>query len=248
MAIDRVDGRFARNAALSHVIPRNTEQSRHGVATRQGGVMIELGVLFNLRCVVCSEGGTALCSSCQRSAVAHPIRIELAGVPVIALGGYDAELRAIIRAAKFRGAHALVDCFAHLLEPIGSLFGDAIAVPIPSSREGYVTRGFHVSRRIARLTGLRIAPAIVLDDRASQHRQSRSGRFVGRTARVTMTRLEPGRRVVLVDDVITTGATIRAAIEACRLAGIVVVGVIALAVTPQTGSSSKRLPKSEPQG
>lgn len=47
-------------------------------------------------------------------------------------------------------------------------------------------------------------------------------------SRMHVSTLEPGERVVLVDDVVDTGGTVRAAVEALRGAGVVVTEVLAV--------------------
>lgn len=70
-------------------------------------------------------------------------------------------------------------------------------------------------------------------------------RALGRAARESNTegmfavRFVPGRPVLLIDDVVTTGATLRAAAEALREAGVAVLGAVTVASTPLRWSSGQ---------
>ena len=206
--------------------------------------MSSLHGLLDIRCVSCHSWGEQLCAGCRQRSVGDPIVSTIAGVPLIALGAYRGPLRDIIRATKFGRSHALITHMTSALGEIGKRFPGATAVPIPASREGFAARGFHLAARVARATGLRVATALVLDDAGSQRRRRRTGRMTARALHIDSRRIAPLARVVLVDDVVTTGATIRSAISACRDAGLSVVGVVALAETPISATRPANLPKS----
>lgn len=199
--------------------------------------------LFDLRCVSCSVWGATVCDACLGRASDHPVRSTIAGVPLVALGHYRGALRDIIRVGKFGGAHSVIARFDGPLAAVGRQFAGAIAVPIPASRAGFARRGVHLTRRLARATSMAVSSALVLDDTGTQHTRRRAGRLSGRILHIDSRRITALTRVVIVDDVVTTGATVRAAIAACRDAGLIVVGVIALAVTPATPTRGENLPK-----
>ncbi len=198
--------------------------------------------LLDVRCVGCGNWGTHGCAQCLHTALRAPINLTMSGVPVFALGAYRGPLRDIVRAVKFSGERALLGRLAPAVESLGARFPGAVAIPVPASRSGFVARGFHLTRRIAHRTGLRTSTALVLDDSGSQRQRRRIGRLRGRPMHVARRALRPGTRVVIVDDVITTGATVRSAIDACRLAGLTVVGAIALAATPPVGNHGDSFP------
>jgi orotate phosphoribosyltransferase len=68
-----------------------------------------------------------------------------------------------------------------------------------------------------------------MDDRGTQRGRHRTERR-RRTIHIGADRPPVGSRVVIVDDVMTTGASIDAAIDACVNAGLRVVGVLVLAI------------------
>jgi predicted amidophosphoribosyltransferase len=108
-------------------------------------------------------------------------------------------------------------------------------VPVPTSRAAYRRRGYRVVELVARRAGLRterlLAPSRVTADQRGLDREGRrrnvAGSLRGRGAE--------GLRVVVIDDVVTTGATLEEAIRALRAAGAHVVGAATIAATPRHG-------------
>jgi predicted amidophosphoribosyltransferase len=109
--------------------------------------------------------------------------------------------------------------------------GFDVVVPVPTTPERLRARGFNPARELARAWGGRV--------RARGARRRPGPAQVGRSRRERRSNLrgvfvaEPrwvaGRRVLVVDDVITTGATASAMVDELRLHGAAAVGVIALA-------------------
>ena len=169
------------------------------------------------------------CDRCVAEWTIRPIHSATPrGVPLIALGRYRGGLRAVILAAKHRGAHGVVRRFGAALREALRPLGEMTVLPMPSSRPGFLARGYGLSMTMARLMGRPIADCLVLEDVGSQRGRTRVERR-NRTVRVGNGRPAVGTRVVIVDDVVTTGASVDAAVYACQQAGLRVVGVIAIA-------------------
>ena len=204
-----------------------------------------LDSVFDTRCVACGEWGTVACDRCVHQWTAEPLRTTTErGVPLVALGDYRGGLRSVILAAKHRGAHAIIRRLGAPLRAAILPFGDAVVVPMPSSRSGYRARGYGLSVVMARATGLSIADCLVLDDAGSQRGRHRDERQV-RTMHLASRRPSVGSRVVIVDDVVTTGASVDAAIAACHKSGLRVVGVVVVAsarYSPIPGRAMRSLP------
>jgi predicted amidophosphoribosyltransferase len=156
------------------------------------------------------------------------IRFTLDGVPGFALGPYDGALRAAIVAMK-RGARDPLDAFVTLLEraPISGAL-----VPLPTTGRRVAERGFDQSVVIARRLATRRAIACV--ELLRKHGRPQAGR--GRNERLAAHgrfRLRDDvvlpTAATLLDDVCTTGATLRDATHTLRQAGVDVVGLVVLA-------------------
>jgi ComF family protein len=159
-----------------------------------------------------------------------------------AVARFDGVMRELVHDLKFRDRHDARRVFGRWLVDAGSaLLADAdIVVPVPLTRSRLVARRFNQSailaQEVARLTGLQYAPAVLVRARRTapqvglsrqQRRDNVAGAFV--VAAGSRHRLA-GAKIVLIDDVITTGATARACARPLKRAGAARVDVLALAM------------------
>ena len=165
--------------------------------------------------------------------------------PVLAAGTY-LQLRALANAVKTGGPSALQKAVEHMapLVPEG-----ADLVPVPSS-SGSTDANRVLAEAIARHAAergvtCRVVDALTGDARDSSLKKKRAGE-PSLLARQVRTRASPGREallgsahpVLLVDNVIATGATARAAAHALDLPGRV--GILALAVTADPDAAARK--------
>jgi ComF family protein len=182
--------------------------------------------------------GRALCNGCRRGLVFLPREpVVLSGVRVWAPLAYEGPSRDLVRALKFRGAVALAREMSALVvasAPRDLLGGDLVPVPLHPVRQR--RRGFNqaavLADAIARTTGLAVSDCL--------HRRGPGPPQVGRPRRARLagpagsieTRARVPPTALIVDDVVTTGATVSACATALRRAGTSEVAAIAFARTP----------------
>ncbi len=189
-------------------------------------------------CGTSAPRGRGLCGSCRRALVFLPREpVCLAGVRVWAPVAYEGPGRDLVRALKFHGALSLareMSALAVASAPDG-LFRGAL-VPVPLHPVRMRRRGFNQAAvfagAVARVTGLTASDCL----RRRGPGPPQVGR--GRDARLAgpVGSIEPRARVppaaLIVDDVVTTGATLAACAAALREAGTREVAAIAFARTP----------------
>jgi ComF family protein len=158
-----------------------------------------------------------------------------------ATGVHDHSLRLAIHALKFKGR-------THLAGPLGRLLFDTyrqhwpsgdidLVAPVPLHRKRLRRRGFNQAYLLMRPWQLPVATAAVRDlltrtrDTASQSGLNRRQRRGNIKNAFCMTRpgQAAGKRVLLVDDVLTTGATAEACAGALMRDGALRVDVLTLA-------------------
>ena len=195
------------------------------------------------RCVGCRAPGAALCPECATPAV---LSVDAQGVPTIAALAYDGAVRAALLAYKERGRRDLARPLRGLLAAaLEHCDAGAVLVPVPSSAEARRTRGGdHVARLLPRRRrsrqALRLTRAV--RDSAGLDVAARATNLAGalRAARPPW----PRAPVVIVDDIVTTGATLAEAARALTTAGWRVHGAAVVAATqrrfPATPGTSQR--------
>ncbi len=202
-----------------------------------------LDLVLPQTCAGCAQPGAALCGPCRaRLRALSPARCAPdpcpPGLPrTSAAGRYAEPLRGMLVAHKERGRLGLA-------QPLGALLagavdalrvGPVVLVPVPSSRSAVRARGHDHALRLARaaasVAGLRAAPLLaqtrVVADQGGLDGAARAANLSGAlVARRSLTGLE----VLVVDDVLTTGATLVEAARALRAGGARVRGAAVVAV------------------
>ncbi len=181
------------------------------------------------RCAGCQAPGEWLCVACRDGLDAEPLLLA-GGLRGRASGTFAGPLREAVHAFKYGDEHALAAELGALVartlvaDLATGVLLDAV-VPVPLHRARLRERGYDqallLSQHVAGSCGLPLLPALrrirwsrpqVRLDR-SQREQNTRGSFVGIAGSLR------DLRIALVDDVVTTGATLRAAAGAARACG-----------------------------
>ncbi|MER5872887.1 phosphoribosyltransferase family protein [Streptomyces sp. NPDC002044] len=205
------------------------------------------GLVLPVDCAGCGAARVLLCADCGDAlggAGAGPVRPSPRpeGLPVVhAAAAYEGGVRQALLAHKERGALPLAGALGGALAAAvlagrggpGAEVGELVLVPVPSTRRQVRARGHDPTRRIAlaaagrlRRAGVaaRVAPVLrlrraVADQAGLGARQRRENLDGALAVCRGGARLTAGARLVLVDDLITTGATLAEAARALRAAG-----------------------------
>lgn len=228
--------------------------------------LAELGrLVVPVRCAGCDAPDVDLCRECCRQ-LGAPRRVEhdaprldrMDGrtLPVWACAAYDGPVRDVVVAWKDRGRVALtpfLEGVAHRAgRAVGCAFAEALGaggrvlvVPVPSSAAAVRARGSDLVGTLAGAVagglGRRgldpvLAPLLRQGSRVrDQVGLASRARAVNRAGAVRVRHVVTGP-VLLVDDVVTTGATLAAAQAALERRGALVLGGLVLAATPAPGA------------
>jgi predicted amidophosphoribosyltransferase len=186
-----------------------------------------LSLLIPPRCAACASrcaAAATLCGGCERALAAGPPgSAALAGVgQVFWAAPYVGAARELVAALKFAGRLALAErAAAAIVDALPAELSARAVVPVPASPWRRRRRGFDPAEEIARAVAQRIGvPFAPLLRRRGGPRQvgRRRRERVSSPPRVWATQPHP-HPALLIDDVLTTGATLRACAAALRDAG-----------------------------
>jgi ComF family protein len=200
-----------------------------------------------------------LCGTCVMDMMELPISAEASAELLASLSyppdvsfiaaGYDYEKDSIIETClhsmKYKGMHStgiwLGRLLGERLHGTAILDGDPILLPVPLNKIKRIERGYnqseYIARGIAAETGLAIRTDILLRPRYTvsqsmsklskeERRTNLEGAFEVDTALAAELRSHP---VIIVDDIMTTGATIGECVKALNMAGITDVRIAVVA-------------------
>lgn len=194
-------------------------------------------LLLSATCAGCDEPGTLLCAPCRQELVPTPQdTVTPRGLVVRAALPFEGVASRCIRRLKGEGetllAGPLGTALAAVLTP--EIAPTTWVIPVPTSRRAFRRRGYRVPDLLIRRADA--DPQRVLSlvtstvDQRGLGAQARE-----QNMRDAMRARLPGEGAdaVIVDDVVTTGATIDEAARALEAGGFRVVAAVALAATPR---------------
>ncbi|MET1086163.1 MAG: phosphoribosyltransferase family protein [Arthrobacter sp.] len=236
-------------------------------------------------CVACQRRIRLLTRRPFRSEAQAPALMDVGGtfiLPVVAAGIYREELAQALLSFKKHGQHQLRHVLGKALAgAVAAAVGEeggVCLVPVPSSTGAFVKRGFSpvhlLIGPLARAPGPAGVQVRDVLRKSARHRRLESlpggQKGLGRGARARRVRGSmrvparqrkgvAGLRCIIVDDVLTTGATLSEAARALHAAGAIVAGAVVLAATrppdsagggtttPEAGGGPPDLEKNKPR-
>lgn len=193
-------------------------------------------------CSGCGEVGTVLCDGCKYDIISEPFgacvnclrpmfdsnlcaNCTYFGANSLWCIGYrDATLKALLDNYKFESMRGISDALIELLDvtipplPKGCLVG-----VIPTTPAHIRERGFDHMERIGRgfaaIRGLTYTPLLRRTGSGTQHFKSKREREQAAREAFEPLKLESGATVLLIDDILTTGSTLRAGLDVLRRNG-----------------------------
>lgn len=200
-------------------------------------VAAAIALLLPIACAGCEIPGVGLCTRCRASLEPRVVTVDLDGLAVHAALRYEGAAARVIRAYKEDGR---TDVRRRLAASLGSALTaaaagerDLLAVPVPGGSARARRRGYRIVEDLLRCARVRPDRMLVWARRAADQRElAREERFANLRGAFSARGIAPGARVVIVDDVATTGATLAEARRALTSAGAIVVGAAVVARTP----------------
>lgn len=199
-------------------------------------------LLFPLYCHGCGVLGESLCSHCKNSYEIREFLSRVGAVPTFSAVAYNAVARRILLASKEDGVRGADDLIVGALEhslryALRKTGKTPILVPIPSSSQAVRKRGRdfldEISKRVSDLVGLptqsllqhtrRVKDQTLLD--ASARVKNLEGALILKKRHIRV------HEVFLIDDLVTTGATLNEAVKTLEMSGFRVVGAVTALVS-----------------
>lgn len=163
----------------------------------------------------------------------------------LAWGSYEGDMKRLLHAYKFNGlrrlAHPLAWLLKDCLQRRAKRARPDWLVPVPLHRRRILERGFDPPRLLARLLGRQLAVPLFPHLRRVRHTPTQTGLNAADRKRnlvgafgLKSPELLKDKRVMLVDDILTTGATANEIARTLRQAAVVKqIGVLTVARVPR---------------
>jgi ComF family protein len=211
-------------------------------------------ILAPHECLQCSKEGSLLCYDCQLGLPQVPIRCYKCGRwndnsrtcaacrrrtsihTLWAVTLYKGAAKDLVARLKFNRASAAADLIAEMVAAQCKPGDGWIVTYVPTASERMRMRGYDqsalIAKRVARLLGCPFVPCLARTGQQRQVGQTRAVRTqqMATAFRPIRPQIFQNQRVLVIDDVLTTGATCEAAAQTLRAAGAKQVSAAVFAV------------------
>lgn len=196
-----------------------------------------LDVFIPGTCLVCGKLFERICSECSNLLGLDPRLVFRENQVGFSATSYTEPVRLLLRSFKELGESSLGAFLAMRLKPLLTCFSETptCLVPVPSNFTSLRERGFNPAEVIARELS-RAAPGVTYQNLLMRTHQTQDQSRLSPSQRAqnqlnSMIARVGSERVILIDDVITTGSTIQTATETLENSGHKVIGFLTFAET-----------------
>ena len=186
-------------------------------------------LVFPTRCYGCNSLGISICTTCRQEWIPHYYKTQITPLNVHSALLYTPTASKIILAAKENGLQGaddlLIAAIVHVIDKARLDRGYFTLIPVPSSRQSQRRRGrsfiVDLTKAISKQTGIGVNDCLQVSrrvlDQSGLTRVQRASNMHGAFS------LKPGSILrgdaIVIDDVVTTGATLREAARALNSQG-----------------------------
>lgn len=191
-----------------------------------------LYIIFPEKCLLCGKTGKHLCSEC-RAKIKYPASAEMPpceGADIlVSCSLYEGIIKKLIRKLKFSGKRAAApiigEIMAYQLTRIKEMKLCDCIVPIPLHKERLAERGFSqtllIASELSARTGLQVSSGMLKKtvNTPFMYKLDRKSRKKNAAGTFLAAEEAAGRKILLIDDIYTTGATMSEAAKELKRKG-----------------------------
>jgi len=193
-------------------------------------------LIFPQRCIGCMQLGPTICSQCRLSWHPHIYRTHVDSLLVTSSILYSPIAARILVAAKESNQRSadilIIDAIRHILENYKGDTANLTFIPMPSSKNAMRKRGRNFMEFVCEKLDISYSNILFhqrrVQDQSGLNAQERRLNLVGAFALEKSVRIYGD--IVLIDDVVTTGSTLREAQRALSAGGLQVSAAITACV------------------